>query len=205
MLNNILELNGLSIDELEELSFKSNLGKSLRNKLKSFDRGQILDELYQMRDWLNNITLLDDIDFDYRIKSKESISGKYDRYINTTREAAQVFNDILGFRGFCDDYKQILDLRSDFFRIVDMTQGKAHDDGYRGVHVYYERDNFHYPIEIQFNTLYDRQLNNWLHDYLYKKDYPESIGRQMRTQYEEGHIRNVGEFEEVLHNVLSGS
>ena len=53
-----------------------------------------------------------------------------------------------------------------------MTKGKAIDDGYRGVHVYYQKSGRHYPIEIQFNTLFDRQLNNWLHDYLYKKNYP---------------------------------
>ena len=45
-----------------------------------------------------------------------------------------------------------------------------------GVHLYFQMDNDHYPIEIQFNTLYDRQLNNWLHDYLYKKAYPMRSG-----------------------------
>ena len=54
------------------------------------------------------------------------------------------------------------------------------NDGYRGVHVYYQKSGKHYPIEIQFNTLFDRQLNNWLHDYLYKKTYPIEPGRIMR-------------------------
>ena len=83
-----------------------------------------------------------------------------------------------------------------------MSKGKANDDGYRGVHLYYQKDNFHYPIEVQFNTLYDRQLNNWLHSFLYKKDYPDEIGRQMRLCYEKGLVRNKEEFEEVLKNVL---
>ena len=61
-----------------------------------------------------------------------------------------------------------------------------------------------YPIEIQYNTLYDRQHNNWLHDYLYKKDYPDSVGRHLRVQYEAGNIRNEAEFKEVLNDVLSG-
>lgn len=85
-----------------------------------------------------------------------------------------------------------------------MSRGKAADDGYRGVHLYFQLDNEHYPIEIQYNTLYDRQLNNWLHDYLYKKSYPDQVGRQLRVQYEQGNIRNVKEFEEVLKDVLSG-
>ena len=85
-----------------------------------------------------------------------------------------------------------------------MSRGKARDAGYRGVHLYYHADNFHYPIELQFNTLYDRQLNNWLHDYLYKKDYPNSIGCILRERYEHGEFFNLETFEEVLHDVLSG-
>lgn len=76
-----------------------------------------------------------------------------------------------------------------------MSHGKANDDGYRGVHVYYQRDNEHYPIEIQFNPFYDRQLNNWLHDYLYKKDYPLTVGRHMREEYEKGRIHTPEDFE----------
>ena len=83
-----------------------------------------------------------------------------------------------------------------------MTQGKAEDDGYRGVHVYYQKSGKHYPIEIQFNTLFDRQLNNWLHDYLYKKNYPINVGKAMRERYESGLIRNEHEFKEVLEDVL---
>lgn len=64
--------------------------------------------------------------------------------------------------------------------IADMSHRKMDDDGYRGVHVYFQIDNSFYPIEIQFNTLYDRQINNWLHDYLYKKDFPNTVGCIMR-------------------------
>lgn len=41
-----------------------------------------------------------------------------------------------------------------------------------------------------------------LHDYLYKKNYPEKIGKLMRDKYENGQIRNESEFKEVLKNVL---
>ena len=71
--------------------------------------------------------------------------------------------------------------------------------------MYYQKSGRHYPIEIQFNTLFDRQLNNWHHDYLYKKNYPIETGRVMREKYECGLIRNEHEFKEVLNNVLSGS
>ena len=86
-----------------------------------------------------------------------------------------------------------------------MSKGKAKDDGYRGVHVYFQKNSKCYPIEIQFNTLYDRQLNNWLHDYLYKKDYPNELGNSIRKLYEDGEIRNENEFREALKNVLFNS
>ncbi len=72
------------------------------------------------------------------------------------------------------------------------------------MHVYFQKNSKCYPIEIQFNTLYDRQLNNWLHDYLYKKAYPNEVGRNLRSMYEAGKIRNEKEFEEALKDVLSG-
>lgn len=50
-----------------------------------------------------------------------------------------------------------------------MSTGKANDDGYRGIHVYFQMSGSHYPIEIQYNTYYDRQFNNWLHKYICKK------------------------------------
>ena len=94
-------------------------------------------------------------------------------------------------------------IKDEPFYVVDRSLGKSIDDGYRGVHLYYQLDNYHYPIEIQFNTLFDRQLNNWLHDYLYKKGYPDETGAEIRKRYEKGKIRNLTEFEETL-SVLSG-
>ena len=83
--------------------------------------------------------------------------------------------------------------------------GKAHEDGYRGVHVYFQLSNYHYPIEIQYNTYYYRQLNNWLHKYVYKRKYNDMIGRTLRKEYENGKIRLENEFMEVLKRVLSDS
>lgn len=84
-----------------------------------------------------------------------------------------------------------------------MSQGKAKDDGYRGIHIYYQLDNFHYPIEIQYNTYYDRQINNWLHKYIYKKNYENNIGCVLRQEYENAKIRTENEFKEALNLVLS--
>lgn len=93
---------------------------------------------------------LHDIAIDYRIKSLQSARLKYVRCY-PYHQAGKVFNDMLGFRTLCDDYKEVLALNSSTrIRIADMSKGKAHDDGYRGVHVYFQLSNFHYPIEIQY-------------------------------------------------------
>ncbi len=204
MIDDVLKVNGLSITTLEKLSYCSTLGKSLKQNLHYFDHDELIAELTEMTSWLQEQQELEDIALDYRIKSMDSIELKYQRYY-PNRQVRQVFNDILGFRAFCDNYTDLLSEKSEVFRIVDMSTGKANDDGYRGVHLYYQKDNFHYPIEVQFNTFFDRQLNNWLHAYLYKKNYPNEIGQKMREAYETGRIRNSEEFVEVLNNVLCNS
>ena len=185
----LLKMNGLSLKILEELSFQSNLGISLKKNLHYFDKELLIQELVDMTEWLDEQEILSDIALDYRVKSLDSILLKYDRYY-PDHQTRKVFNDILGFSAFCDSYDQVLEFESVQFRVADLSRGKVADDGYRGVHVYYQKSGKHYPIEIQFNTLYDRQLNNWLHDYLYKKNYPIEVGKIIREKYENGLIRN---------------
>ena len=154
--------------------------------------------------WYDTCELLRGVVIDYRIKSIQSAMMKYDRYY-PDHQTAKVFNDMLGFRTLCDSYGEILDMAAlDKICVADMTGGKAKDDGYRGVHVYFQMSSFHYPIEIQYNTFYDRQLNNWLHKYVYKRKYENHIGSMLRRAYEDSRIRNENEFKEVLENVLSG-
>lgn len=62
--------------------------------------------------------------------------------------------------GSCDNYEDVLRIAGyDNIRVADMSNGKAKDDGYRGVHVYFQLGDYHYLIEIQYNIYYDRQLN----------------------------------------------
>ena len=199
----LLKMNGLSVEILNALSFESHLGIPLKKNLHYFDKKLLIEELVAMTEWLDEQEILSEIALDYRVKSLDSMLLKYERYY-PDYQTRKVFNDILEFRAFCDGYDQVLEATSQF-RIADMTKGKAIDDGYRGVHVYYQKSGRHYPIEIQFNTLFDRQLNNWLHDYLYKKNYPIEIGMIMRDKYENGLVRNEHEFKEVLNNVLFDS
>lgn len=200
----LLKMNGLSSETLEALSYRSKLGIPLKRNLHYFDKDLLIRELLEMTDWLLEQDVLANTALDYRVKSLESILNKYERYY-PDHQTRKVFNDILGFRGFCDDYAELLQGKAELFRVADMSKGKANDDGYRGVHVYYQLSGYHYPIEIQFNTLYDRQLNNWLHKYLYKKNYPDSVGRELRMRYEAGRIREEEDFRKELEDVLSDS
>lgn len=200
----LLETNGLSPQILSQLSYKSQLGKSLKNNLNAFEKEKLIQDALAATAWFDENESLSEVALDYRIKSEESIRSKYERYY-PDRPALKVFNDLLGFRSLCGSYDEALSLDVPKIMVVDMSSGKARDDGYRGVHLYYKEDNFHYPIEIQFNTFLDRQLNDWLHDYVYKKAYPISVGGKLRNLYEQGKIINLEAFKEALKNVLSDS
>lgn len=197
-----LRQDGLSMDMLARLSFKSELGLSLKKSIGHFPKQDILLEVERASDWYDEQELLSDLSLDYRVKSLQSAAYKYDRYY-PNRPAAKVFDDLLGFRSLCDSYDPVLSATAvPRLRIVDMSSGKAKDDGYRGVHVYFQMGNFYYPIEIQYNTYFDRQLNNWLHKYIYKKSYPLELGQKLRLLYEQGSIRNEEEFKEAMSSVL---
>lgn len=204
-LEDTLKKDGLSFTLLEKLSYRSDLGIRLKKNLYYFDREILFRELIKVNRWYDTCELLRGLVIDYRIKSIQSAILKYERYY-PDHQAAKVFNDMLGFRTLCDNYDEVKRAAGcDNVRIADMSGGKARDDGYRGVHVYFQLSSFHYPIEIQYNTYYDRQMNNWLHKYVYKRGYKEEAGCALRMAYENAEIKNEKEFKEVLKSVLSGS
>lgn len=201
----ILKKDGLSLEKLEESSYHSHLGIRLKKNLHYFDKDSLFRELDEVNAWYDSCDGLHDIVTDYRIKSIQSARLKYERYY-PDHQMGKVFNDMLGFRALCDNYEDVLQLSAcENIRVADMSMGKANDDGYRGIHVYYQLSSYHYPIEIQYNTYYDRQLNNWLHKYVYKRDYGNKIGCILRKEYEDGKIRTEKEFVEVQNHVLSDS
>ena len=57
--------------------------------------------------------------------------------------------------------------------------------------------------DTKYNTYYDRQINNWLHKYIYKKNYDNYVAVQMRKLYESAKIQTEQDFKEELKNVLS--
>lgn len=83
-------------------------------------------------------TQLDTVDLDYRVKSKDSCLRKYEKLYPEMR-LEKIFNDVLGFRMLVNSYGTLLEGNiPKEMRIVDMSQGNAKDDGYRGIHLYYQ-------------------------------------------------------------------
>ena len=198
----VLNKFGLKIEILESLSYKSELGISFKRSLGRFNKDDVIKDIKKARLWYNQKKIIDSLPIDSRIKSIGSAIIKFDKFYPEVNFSS-VFNDILGFRAVCADYSEVLELELEKdIRIVDMSKWKSNDEGYRGIHVYYQRDNFHYPIEIQLNTYYDRQFNGWMHDKFYKRGFGNNIGQILRKEYEGGKIRSRKEFEEVLKYVL---
>jgi putative GTP pyrophosphokinase len=202
----IATLQELTSDVLEQLSYHSALEKSLKNTLRKFNKEDIIEEIFQVREFYLKILKKIDLQLEHRIKSVSSSKLKYERYF-PSREMFKVYNDLLGIRVVVKDYKVVeeyLEENSVFKEIADMRDGKAEDDGYRGIHLYYQMSKYHYPIEIQINTVFDRKLNDWLHMDIYKQSNDLSLGKLLREKYEKGFIKNKAQFdEEVNRYVLS--
>lgn len=196
------QLYGITEELLQSLSYKSKLGKSLKNTLRKFEKNDIINEILDLKEFYESTDLLKGVKFSYRIKSLHSCILKYNKYY-PSMEVNKCYNDLLGIRIIVSDYKEILEQDLKIFRIADMRNGKVNDDGYRGIHLYYQNSNKHYPIEVQVNSKRDRKINDWLHIYLYKHINDNNIGKLLREKYDNGEIKNEQEFKEVLEYVLS--
>lgn len=135
--------------DLENLSYETKLNKSLKNTIHKFDKNELIEEIENMIGFYSEKDFESiDKNMKYRIKSLQSFLLKYDKYYPAT-PLKRVANDILGIRYIINSYSEIdTTSLSGNFKIIDMTKGKSNDDGYRGFHIYYEKDSFNYSIEI---------------------------------------------------------
>ncbi|HBF7930116.1 hypothetical protein NMF85_10015 [Clostridioides difficile] len=195
---------GITENLLDELSYESKLGKSLKNTLRKFNKDDIFKEIRNISRYLNTRKIDFKFPVSYRIKSYHSCLIKYDKYY-LNMELNKCFNDLLGIRIIVDSYYELFEQDLSSFRLADMRTGKANDDGYRGVHLYYQKSNFHYPIELQINTKVDRQINDLLHIYIYKHTKNNLIGKEVRKLFDEGNFKNIQEFKGVIEDVLRNS
>lgn len=177
-------------DTLDLLSYRSTLGQSLKQiSLSSTLINAILDDIAKYRASYIDILVQENL-IGSRFKSEDSIMRKYEKTIANHGGFKQCFNDVLGFRLRFDEYP---DTYPDYFRVVDLRNGKMIDDGYRAIHLYYQRDNLAYPIEVQLWCGKDYYFNLWSHQYVYKYKSPE-IGQKLYQEYTTGKIKTEQEF-----------
>ncbi len=180
----------ISKETLDLLSYRSTLGQSLKQiSLRSTPLEAILDDIAKYRSSYIDVLVQENL-IGSRFKSEDSIVRKYEKTIRANGGFKQCFNDVLGFRLRFDDYPEKY---PDYFRVVDLRNGKNLDDGYRAIHLYYQRDNLAYPIEVQLWCGQDYVFNVWSHQYIYKYKTPE-IGRMLYREYSAGTIRTEQDF-----------
>ena len=177
------------LEILNKLSFKTSLGKST-NKLKiTPDVTKIVEADAHSFETVSTSIQIPNI-YNFRIKTPDSIRRKVERHIELRFQS--VFNDIVGLRIKVPNYQIEF---PEYYRVVDMTRGKANDDGYRAIHLYYKKDNFHYQVEIQLWSEEDWQFNEWTHVYGYKYLSSEVL-LKLRDLYDNDEIRTYQEYAE---------
>jgi len=181
-------------DTLDLLSYHSGLGQSLKQiSLRRTPLPLILEDIAKYRTSYIDVLVQENL-IGSRFKSDDSIMRKYEKTLRTKGGFKQCFNDVLGFRLRFEQYPEVF---PEYFRVVDLRQGKKEDDGYRAIHLYYQRDNLAYPIEIQLWCGEDCQFNIWSHQYLYKYRRPE-IGCCLYKEYKDNKIQTEQDFLERL-------
>ncbi|MDO4261638.1 MAG: hypothetical protein Q4C82_06130 [Eubacteriales bacterium] len=184
----------ISKETLDMLSYKSTLGRSLKQlSLRKTPLQTILEDIERYRASYIDVLIQENL-IGSRFKSDDSIMRKYEKTLRTGGGFKQCFNDVLGFRLKFERYPEKY---PDYFRVVDLRKGKKIDDGYRAIHLYYQKDSMAYPIEIQLWCGNDYLFNIWSHTYIYK--YKDSkIGKILYEEYIAKRICSEQDFVERL-------
>lgn len=132
----------ISKEILDELSYTSTLGQSLKQiSLSKTPIELIIQDIGKYRTSYVDILIQENL-IGSRFKSDDSIYRKYEKTLKNKGGFKQCFNDVLGFRIHLEEYPAEF---PEYFRVVDLRKGKQIDDGYRAIHLYYQRDNTSYP------------------------------------------------------------
>lgn len=185
----------LSEDVLAKISYTSNFTQSLKTiSLRKTPLDEILKDIESYRALYSSEIVRQENIIGSRFKSVDSILRKYEKTLRTGGGFKQCFNDVLGFRLHFEEYPKSF---PNYFRVVDLRNGKQIDDGYRAIHLYYQRDNHSYPIEVQLWCGEDYEFNIWSHKLVYKYLEPE-LGKMLYEQYKRGEILTEDDFKNKL-------
>ena len=180
-------------EQLQQLSCASSYGKSLNKQSLTHE---LLDcaikDAARFYDTLVELPFI--FNYDWRVKSEQSIRLKYAKGLKSGLRFNTVFNDLIGLRIKVQEYP---DSYPDYFRVVDMRNGKKNYDGYRAVHLYYKLDNFHYQVEIQLWSDADYTFNDWSHTYGYKTLDNNSLAL-LRERCDSGELKTREDFRKAV-------
>lgn len=180
----------ISKEILDVLSYQSQLKRSLKQiSLSQTPLEEILEDIGRYRASYIDVLVQENL-IGSRFKSEDSIIRKYEKTLKNNGGFKQCFNDVLGFRLKYETYPTEF---PEYFRVVDLRSGKKIDDGYRAIHLYYQRDNKAYPIEIQLWCGKDYYFNMWSHRHVYKYKKTE-IGKKLYEMFETGSIQKEEDF-----------
>ena len=182
-------------DVLSRISYTSKFTQSQKTiSLRKTPLEEILKDVEQYRAMYARVIVLQENIIGSRFKSTDSIMRKYEKTLRTGGGFKQCFNDVLGFRLHFSEYPTEF---PDYFRVVDLRNGKQFDDGYRAIHLYYQRDSHSYPIEVQLWCGEDYDFNIWSHKLVYKYMDP-AVGKSLYEQYKQGEIVTEEDFKNKL-------
>ena len=139
---------------------KINLSKTIRH----VPAAHIYKYRLTLHESINDYLMTADIDikYFYRVKTRESIDDKIQRY--SAREdqypVNNWLNDIFGARIILttEEIDSVMDLLDDWQDELNLKNWYLRDkEGYRGLHIYFKnRSNFYFPWELQI----------WNHEYI---------------------------------------
>lgn len=182
-------------DVLAKISYTSRFTQSLKTiSLRKTPLEDILKDIESYRALYTSEIVRQENVIGSRFKSVDSILRKYEKTLKTGGGFKQCFNDVLGFRLHFAEYPTEF---PDYFRVVDLRNGKQIDDGYRAIHLYYQRDNHSYPIEVQLWCGEDYKFNIWSHKLVYKYLEPQ-LGNSLYQEYRQGKILTEEDFKNKL-------
>lgn len=135
----------------------------------------------------------------FRFKSDYAIRQRYERGVRNGWDYCKTFSDVLSFRLKLREYPKVLPT---YFKVDDCRMGGYvpegySDNGYRGMHLFFQLSPQHYPIEIQMWSAGDWNFNLWCQTKgVFFMD--PKIGRTLREMYQAGKVHDFDQFKKEL-------
>lgn len=162
---------------------------------------------------IEKLSKITDIDIISRIKSKKSLSDKWNKYKGRKWEVRKVFNDIVGIRivthNEIDDIIYIIEkvkkIKNYNIYIKDYrSKPKSNDDGYRGVHSYIQNNSKSFKVEIQTWDKINFIFSVYTHGNIYKSDKNNvDYSMALREWIEQLSVISSCQFTNFLYDIMS--